>query len=302
MAEGTEASAEWRVRTRGGDLRWLLSRGRPLHDASGRPVRYIGIVMDITERKRAEEVTRQAKEVAEAANLAKSEFLATMSHEIRTPMTVFMGAIEHLKHISRNTEEQQLLDLAEQSSEHLYLLVNDILDFSKIEARQMTLYEETIDLRSWLSDTVKMMIPMAQKKSLSLKLEMSASLPENVLADRQRLGQVLINLIGNAIKFTDKGEVRVTVRRADDTLEFAVSDTGTGIPADQQQKIFEMFSQVDSSSTRKHGGTGLGLAISKGLVELMGGGISVRSQPGRGSIFTFTLSLKGGVAAQPNFN
>jgi PAS domain S-box-containing protein len=292
VANGVELSAEWRMRTHDERIRWMLSRGRPLADDTGRHIRYIGIVMDITERKQAEEEIRLAKEAAEAASLAKSEFLATMSHEIRTPMTVFMGAIEHLQLISEKPDQQQLLDLADQSSERLFVLVNDILDFSKVEAGQMVIYEDTFDLQSWLSNSVELMLPSAQKKGLDLECKVSPPIPGSIVADQHRLGQILMNLVGNAIKFTDRGGIKVTVRCIDGTLEFAVSDTGTGIPEDKQEKIFEMFSQVDSSSTRKYGGTGLGLSISKGLVKLMGGDISVRSKPGQGSTFTFTIPLK----------
>ncbi|NJC88077.1 MAG: response regulator [Desulfuromonas sp.] len=242
--------------------------------------------------KNAKEVAEAAKAASEQASRAKSDFLATMSHEIRTPMTVFMSAIEQLQYIDKDPAHQQLIGLADQSSRRLYALVNDILDFSKIEARRVDIDEDWFNLRCCLQETVAMMTAKAQEKGLGLLLEVSPAVPECIVSDQHRLEQVLINLIGNAIKFTDHGEVKVSVRGRDGIVEFAVSDTGIGIPADQQETIFETFSQLDSSSTRRYDGTGLGLAISKGLVELMGGRISVRSRLGQGSTFTFTLPVK----------
>jgi CheY-like chemotaxis protein len=207
-------------------------------------------------------------------------------------MTVFMGAIERLKRIDENPEHRQLLVLAQKSSQCLYALVNDILDFSKIEAKRMEIAKDWFNLREYLHETVTMMTSKAHEKGLRLELAVSPTVPESIVGDQSRIGQVLINLIGNAIKFTDAGEVKVAVQCHEDTLEFAVSDTGIGIPEDKQEKIFQTFSQLDSSTTRRHSGTGLGLAISKGLSELMGGQINVRSRLGQGSVFTFTLPIE----------
>jgi signal transduction histidine kinase/ActR/RegA family two-component response regulator len=241
-------------------------------------------------------VSKQAAEAAKAdaeqANQAKSDFLATMSHEIRTPMVVFMGAIEQLKCLDQNPTHRRLLDLADQASNRLHVLVNEILDFSKIEAGCVEIEETWLPLHDCLRETVAMLTVKAKKKDLLLELEISPAVPELIAGDQYRLGQVLINLIGNAIKFTERGKVKVAVDRREDLLHFTVSDTGIGVPVEKQQQIFGTFCQADSSSTRRYGGTGLGLAISKGLVELMGGTIGVSSSPGVGSEFSFTLPLK----------
>lgn len=247
---------------------------------------------DISERKKAQADLIEAKRLAEDANAAKSDFLANISHEIRTPITVFMGAIEHLLEIDKDPKCQEVLDLAHISSRRLYVLLNEILDHSKIKSRQMDLEEETFKVRRCLNETIEMMNDRAQKKHLELVLDVSPSVPQEMLGDPYRLGQILLNLIGNAIKFTEKGEVIVKVKRHDDYLKFNVSDTGIGISEDKLEYIFESFRQVDSSSTRRHGGVGLGLAISKGLTELMGGRISAHSELGQGSVFSFTLPLK----------
>ena len=247
---------------------------------------------DITERKKNHADLMEAKRLAEEANAFKSDFLATISHEIRTPMTVFMSAIEHLLEIEKNTEYRKILDLASVSSKRLYTLLNEVLDHSKIESHQMKLEENVFNLRECLIEIVDMMKDRAHKKGLILKLEVSSSVPEEKSGDPYRLGQILLNLIGNAIKFTDKGEVLVKVERNNNEIIFSVHDTGVGIPEDKFDEIFESFRQMDSSSTRRYGGVGLGLAISKGLTELMGGHIYVNSEPGKGSVFCFALPIQ----------
>ena len=247
---------------------------------------------DISERKKAQADLIEAKRSAEEANAAKSNFLASISHEIRTPITVFMSAIEHLLEIDKDPKCQEVLDLAHISSKRLYVLLNEILDHSKIESHQLELEEETFNVRKCLNETIEMMNGRAQKKHLKLVLDVSQSVPEEMLGDPYRLGQILLNLIGNAIKFTENGEVKVEVKHHENYLQFSVSDTGIGISEDMFADIFESFRQVDSSSTRRHGGAGLGLAISKGLTELMGGKISVHSEFDQGSVFSFTLPLK----------
>jgi PAS domain S-box-containing protein len=259
------------------------------------------IFTDITERKQAEDELQEAKAAAVEASRAKSEFLANMSHEIRTPMTVFMVALEHLLQIDSDPERRQLLEMADQSAQRLRALIDDILDFSRIEAQRVDFEEEPFDLRASVRSTVAMMRLQAQEKNLPLELDLSPDLPTLVRGDSGRLGQILTNLIANAIKFTDTGEVRVSVQLRDNRLEFAVSDTGIGIPEEKRDLIFQSFSQADSSFKRKFGGTGLGLAISQGLVRLMGGEIGVRDRDGGGSVFLFTLPLKA-VAAGPPAN
>ncbi|MCK4509362.1 MAG: ATP-binding protein, partial [Desulfuromonadales bacterium] len=233
-----------------------------------------------------------AKKVAEEASQVKSEFLAKMSHEIRTPMTVFMSAIEFLMDLNKDPENQEALELAELSSRRLYNLVEEILDFSKIEGQKLELVEERFDLRNCLEDTLKLMQGSASKNNLGLELEVSPEVPEKIVGDEYRLGQILLNLIGNAIKFTEEGYVKISVNLHDNNLVFKVSDTGSGISEEKLESIFEDFKQADNSITRKYGGAGLGLAISKGLVELMGGRITVQSQLGQGSTFTFNIPMK----------
>lgn len=247
---------------------------------------------DITERKKVQEALIEAKNCAEAANQVKSEFLAKVSHEIRTPMAVFMSAIDHLLDIEKDPVHRNILDLADLSSKRLYTLVEEILDFSKIAENKLELDEETFNLRKCLQDSVSMMKVKASEKRLSVKLEVSPDVPECIFGDEFRLGQILLNLIGNAIKFTEDGGIEISVCLKKDTLIFKIKDTGIGIPEDRLESVFDAFSQADSSTTRKYGGTGLGLAISKGIIELMGGFINVQSQLGKGSIFTFILPMK----------
>jgi signal transduction histidine kinase len=246
---------------------------------------------DVTDH-REHEALRAAKAVAEEASRAKSEFLANMSHEIRTPMTVFLVALELLQ-LDKDPERRKILEMADQSAQRLRALLDDILDFSSIEARGVQIEEKPFDLQARVQNTVQEMGAKARKKNLQLETEISPATPAAFVGDQGRLGQVLLNLIDNAIKFTPKGEVRVAVRPCGDHLEFSVSDTGIGVPEEKREMIFQRFSQADGSFTRRHGGVGLGLAISRGLVELMGGGrIGLRDRPGGGSIFFFTLPLK----------
>lgn len=254
------------------------------------------------ERKVAERTTElnAAKEQAEAANQAKDDFLATISHEIRTPMTIFMGAVEQLTLISHESDQRRLLDLANRSSERLHSLINDLLDFAKLEARRIDIAEEWFPLPSSLEGVVSMFSAKAGERGLALTLEVAATCPEKILGDQYRFEQVLINLVGNAIKFTDRGAVRVVTWCSDDELKIDVVDTGIGIAADKLEHVFATFSQIDNSSTRRHGGTGLGLAISRVLAELMGGKISVTSRFGTGSTFTLSLPLGSRTLAGPS--
>ncbi|WP_051361356.1 PAS domain-containing hybrid sensor histidine kinase/response regulator [Desulfuromonas sp. TF] len=263
-----------------------------VRDAEGRPDYQIAVIENITERKRSEEELKEAISAAEKASRSKSEFLANMSHEIRTPMTVFMAAIEHLMQIDRSPERRHLLGMAEQSAKRLRSLIDDILDFSRIEAQKVDIEAEPFDLRACVDEAIGMFALAAREKNISLKSEVSPAVPDLAIGDPNRLGQVLTNLIGNAVKFTHEGKIRVRVQPRGEFLEFSVADTGIGIPREKRHLLFQSFTQVDSSLTRKFGGTGLGLAISKGLVHLMGGDISVRSREGKGSVFTFTIPLK----------
>ncbi|HDL64609.1 MAG TPA: PAS domain-containing hybrid sensor histidine kinase/response regulator, partial [Proteobacteria bacterium] len=328
--------AEFRMRTKTGEWRWIHSTGRvSKRDEAGKPLRILGIQQDITERKRGEDVLKQAKEEAFAlsaklqeaikqanrmaieakrANRAKSEFLANMSHEIRTPMNGVIGMAELLLETELTTEQREFTGMISSSADTLLQIINDVLDFSKIEAGRLELEMIDFELRSVVEETVEMLAEIARRKGNELTCLIADDLPTVLRGDPGRLRQILINLINNAIKFTENGEIAIrveaggeetknegqrdkgrvggpppsTVNRQLSTLLFSVTDTGIGIPGDKLDMLFKSFSQVDASTTRKYGGTGLGLAIARQLSELMGGEIGVKSEEGKGSTFWFT--------------
>jgi signal transduction histidine kinase len=251
------------------------------------------------ERMRAEEALKQAKEAAETANRAKSEFLANMSHEIRTPMNGVIAMTDLALDTELTTEQRDYLETVRQSAESLLRVINDILDFSKIEAGKLSLDLGDFSVSETVEETLNLLRPVAQQKGIALHLETAAGVPKIVKGDPVRLRQIVMNLAGNAVKFTRAGEVsvRISVERetADDVvLHFAVQDTGIGIPPDKHKLIFEAFAQADGSMSRRFGGTGLGLTISSRLVQLMHGKIWVESEPGVGSTFHFTAHFGRG--------
>lgn len=283
-----------------------------IRDAAGEISGIRTALLDVTERRRAEEQSRRLREAAEAASRAKSEFVANMSHEVRTPLNAILGMTELTLTTTLNEEQKEYLGAVKNAADSLLTVINDILDFSKIEAGKLELDPIDFRLRDTVEDALGVLALRAQEKTLELTCRVSPEVPDDLVGDPGRLRQVLINLIGNALKFTARGEVAVSVgldqpAAKEPRLHFQVRDTGIGIPEEKLQTIFGPFQQADSSTTRRYGGTGLGLTISTRLVELMGGRIWVESQQGTGSTFHFTAgygkaskpSGRGGIRARP---
>ncbi|MDX2169110.1 MAG: response regulator [Deltaproteobacteria bacterium] len=300
--DGHERRTVHECRRKDGETVWIDVRSAPLRDLDGVVTGILRVANDVTAQKRVEAELRRASEEADDANRAKSEFLANMSHEIRTPMNAIIGMTDIVLDTELSAEQRRCLEVVRQSSDGLLDIINDILDFSKIEAGRLALDPAPFDLHEALDRSLRALAVRSEQKGLELIGDIAADVPPRVVGDAGRLSQVLINLVGNAIKFTEHGEVAVAVALAtcdadSAQLHFRVRDTGIGIAADKHAAIFRAFEQADGSSTRRYGGTGLGLTISASLVALMGGRIWVESAPGRGSTFHFTVRVGRAPAA-----
>jgi PAS domain S-box-containing protein len=290
--EGAPYRPEYRVRRSDDKDVWVQGAVRYLTDEAGKPLRMIGALQNITDRKAAERALVQAKEEAEAATHAKSAFLATMSHEIRTPLNGVLGMAQALATGRLDVEQRQRLDVIRQSGESLLAILNDVLDLSKIEAGKLELEQAEFDLQETAQGALSAFAATAQAKGLALTLDIQPAARGVYIGDSVRVRQILYNLISNGLKFTGKGGVEVTLSRRGRKLRLRVSDTGIGVAPEKLTGLFQKFEQADASTTRRYGGTGLGLSICRDLAAMMGGEISAQSKPGEGATFTVDLPLE----------
>jgi len=295
LSSGAKKVIELWAKDDSGNLRLLETHKSLVSDENENAIGIIGISRDVTERHNDREELHRAKEEAEAANIAKSMFLANMSHEIRTPMNGIIGMTDILQQSQLTEEQQEFVRIISLSGNNLLTIINDILDFSKIEAGRIVMEKIDFKISEPIEETTKLLQFKAQQKGLKLEAEISSKIPELVNGDPLRTKQILINLVNNAIKFTEKGSVKIKIevielKKTAIKVLFKVIDSGIGISEEGKQKLFKAFSQTDASTSRKFGGTGLGLTISKRLVELMNGEIGVESENGQGSTFWYTLN------------
>ncbi len=297
MGRIAEYEIEYRAVTKEKDVIWQISKGAIVErDDAGFPLRMVGTVMDITERKHMEEDLIRAKEAAEEADRIKSAFLATMSHELRTPLNAIIGFTGiMLQGLAGplNEEQRKQMTMVQNSSRHLLALINDVLDISRIEAGQLDLSFTSFELRPSIEKMVALVSPLAEKKGIELRLDIADDV-ETATTDQRRLEQVILNLLNNAVKFTEKGHVRISCRRENKDYLLSIADTGIGMRQEEIPGLFQPFHQIDTGLSRKHEGTGLGLSISEKLLTLMGGKISVESEWGKGSIFTIRFPREKG--------
>jgi len=301
LADGGHNEAEFRLLRADGEWRWMACRDTIFErDEAGRPTTVLGVAQDVTERRLAEEELRRAMAAAEAAAIAKSEFLAMMSHEIRTPMNAVIGMTSLLLDTPLNAEQYDCVSTIRGSGDALLAIIDDILDFSKAEAGRVELERLNFDLRACIEEAIDVVAEEARRKGIGIELAFHSSVPACVWGDPGRLRQVLLNYLSNGLKFTEAGQVTVHVSPSGATghsVLFEVADTGIGLTELEQQRIFTAFTQADSSTTRRYGGTGLGLAICSKLVNLMGGTLGVESRSGEGSRFWFSIPLPRGAAS-----
>jgi PAS domain S-box-containing protein len=301
--EGQTSVYETKIRTKSGVYKWVIISGAPIYNEQNRVIGSIGIHVDISERKKMEADLIEATEKAQTSVKSKELFLANMSHEIRTPMNVIIGMSELLNDTKLSVVQQKYLNAIHHSSENLLSLINSILDYSKIEAQQLTLENLDINFHSFFENLKLSFLPYAQEKRIDFNVNVASDVCEILLGDRHKINQVFVNLINNAIKFTDEGSVSVNCfveasTKSHQMLKFEIVDTGIGIAKNNLSTVFQTFKQEDSSIARKYGGTGLGLSICKGIISSMGGSIELKSEKNKGSTFSFLLKFKKKISKQ----